>query len=542
MGNNSYKAWWQLDLGQLYWISGIKIFNRERKRMELRERLFGMLVNGIGRYLDGKWAPGFTLFEDYHVASSCSNSYYERGADVCADVIEIEINPAKQLRLINITTPNFLTLCEVELFEVACRVPDAPQHGMYLYPNDTVPRRYIPFNSVIVCSCDTGYSISNSSSALRTCLQSGFFDGGDLSCTTNCQIPPAKNGFYFTNSQHNVYGTVPYGTIIRPNCIKGFSLARGVNRTCQKDGQFSGGNPQCTVVTCSPFGKLENGTLHYTDEQNMNQYVDENKHHTFGVKVRASCDSGFQLVNGSKEQICLEDGTWDGVKPVCGKIRCNDTSLLSLRFQQSSSVFSFLEQGTASYNSSKFYHMNGSLSFICRANGSLSWESQPQELASVCKVQHKEHLLVNTNDCLSEDTCEIGTSISYECVGDYEVSVINASCKADHTWSAEPFCKYDVQSAKASAATIGAAVGGIAVVTAAILLVFFICRQRSKAAKSPTRSHYEIPVKKDADQSDCYSEINVSEIINGEDPGLSRSNSYLTPVVTDSNYYETVSP
>ncbi|XP_052778108.1 CUB and sushi domain-containing protein 1-like [Mya arenaria] len=179
-----------------------------------------------------------------------------------------------------------------------------------------------------------------------------------------------------------IFNIKPKWTIIRPNCIKGFSLARGVNRTCQKDGQFSGGNPQCTVVTCSPFGKLENGTLHYTDEQNMNQYVDENKHHTFGVKVRASCDSGFQLVNGSKEQICLEDGTWDGVKPVCGKIRCNDTSLLSLRFQQSSSVFSFLEQGTASYNSSKFYHMNGSLSFICRANGSLSWESQPQELGN----------------------------------------------------------------------------------------------------------------------------------------------------------------
>ncbi|WAR24621.1 FUCL6-like protein, partial [Mya arenaria] len=31
-GNDTYKAWWKLDLGQPYWISGIKIFNREHKQ------------------------------------------------------------------------------------------------------------------------------------------------------------------------------------------------------------------------------------------------------------------------------------------------------------------------------------------------------------------------------------------------------------------------------------------------------------------------------------------------------------------------------
>ncbi|WAR24849.1 hypothetical protein MAR_038518, partial [Mya arenaria] len=71
---------------------------------------------------------------------------------------------------------------------------------------------------------------------------------------------------------------------------------------------------------------------------------------------------------------------------------------------------------------------------------------------SVCKVQHKDNLLVNAKNCLREDTCEIGTRVSYDCVGDYEVSV------------------------------------------------------------------------------------------RSDDAALSRSNSYLTPVVTDGNYYETVSP
>ncbi|XP_052777701.1 sushi, von Willebrand factor type A, EGF and pentraxin domain-containing protein 1-like [Mya arenaria] len=308
----------------------------------------------------------------------------------------------------------------------------------------------------------------------------------------------------------------------------------------------------------------------------MIYYADQgNSIYKFGVKVRASCVSGFQLVNGSKEQSCLENGTWDGVKPVCGKIICNDTSILSFRFQKSVSLFSFSERGTALYNSSKYYLLNGSLSFICLANRSLSWEFQPPELASVCKVQHKDNLLVNAKNCLREDTCEIGTRVSYDCVGDYEVSVRSASCKADHTWSAEPFCKYNAQSAKSSVATIGASIGGIAVVIAAIVLILFICRHRSNAAKSSTHPHYEIPVKKDADQSNCYSEINVSEIINVmpssagvdsilqfaysflstygvftccdkiikcDDAALSRSNSYLTPVVTDGNYYETVSP
>jgi len=31
-GNTSYRAWWQVDLGDAYRITGIKIINRERKR------------------------------------------------------------------------------------------------------------------------------------------------------------------------------------------------------------------------------------------------------------------------------------------------------------------------------------------------------------------------------------------------------------------------------------------------------------------------------------------------------------------------------
>ncbi|WAR24620.1 PTPRU-like protein [Mya arenaria] len=477
-----------------------------------------MLVKGFGGYSNGKWSKEFNLFKDDHEARglhSCNNVYPERGNDVCADIIEIEINPAKQLSLINITTPSYLTLCEVKIFEVACRVPDAPEHGMYLYPHDTVLKRYAPFNSVIVGSCDTGYPISNSSSALRTCLQSGFFDGSDFECTTNCQIPHVENGFYSTNSQQYVNDKVPYGTIIQPNCIKGYSIARGNNRTCQEDGQFSGGDSNCTIVTCSSFGKLGNGTLHYNDGHTMNQYADGSKSHPFGVKVTASCVSGFQLVHGSKEQTCSENGTWDGVKPVCGKIKCNDTSILSVRFQKSASVFSFLERGTALYNSNNFYLVN----------------------ASVCKLQHKDNLIVNTNGCLQKDTCKIGNRVSYDCVGDYEASVKNASCQADHTWSAEPICTYHAQSTKA--ATIGASVGGITVVIVVVTVILVIYRQRRKAAKLSRDRRYKRQIENDGKPSNDYSELNELQIVvpKGTEEYAYATDMYEEEFMKEQSYY-----
>ncbi|WAR24789.1 SVEP1-like protein [Mya arenaria] len=218
-----------------------------------------------------------------------------------------------------------------------------------------------------------------------------------------------RNGYYLSENKPVRADTLLYfKTIIQPYCHTGYLLTRRENLTCQMDGQFSRRNSECRSVTCSSFGELENGILHYSDVSY--KYVDRYTYYSVGVKVRASCDSGFQLLHGSKEQTCLENGTWDGVKPVCSKIRCNDTSILSVRFEQSSSVFSFLERGTASYNSSIFYLVNGNLSFICLANGSLSWEVQPPELGD-------DAALSRSNSCI---TTVVTDGNYYESVSPYE--------------------------------------------------------------------------------------------------------------------------
>ncbi|XP_052774859.1 sushi, von Willebrand factor type A, EGF and pentraxin domain-containing protein 1-like [Mya arenaria] len=306
---------------------------------------------------------------------------------------------------------------------------------MYLYPNTTSPREYVPFNSEIVLSCDTGISISKSNSDKRKCLKTGNFDKTDLICTGNCQIPIVQNGFYSTNSQRFVNGTVSSGMYIylhcndgyelkdqrqslkcdadslfvsthpsceeikcnnlpsrfsngfytppikkdtfsynftfvpvcktgftlvseqnrtcisknkwsgstpsctqvtcqvpilsngyylskkklavslptfetiQPYCHTGYLLTRSENLTCQEDGQFSRGNFECRSVTCSSFGKLENGILHYSDGFITHQDADIGKNYRFGVKVRASCIPGFHLTRGSTEQTCTENGT-----------------------------------------------------------------------------------------------------------------------------------------------------------------------------------------------------------------------------------------
>ena len=55
------------------------------------------------------------LYQDAGTETSC-NSYTNVGTSICADVIQIPINNTQQFQLVKISTSDYLTLCEVEIF------------------------------------------------------------------------------------------------------------------------------------------------------------------------------------------------------------------------------------------------------------------------------------------------------------------------------------------------------------------------------------------------------------------------------------------
>ncbi|WAR24846.1 CSMD1-like protein, partial [Mya arenaria] len=177
------------------------------------------------------------------------------------------------------------------------------------------------------------------------------------------------------------------------------------------------------------------------------------------------CENGYEL-RDSAERTCLENGSWSGTTPNCEKIRCTNQTILKDLYQNTKELL-FGDEFIAVYNSKQFYLVNGSSDVVCAANGSLRWAAQQPYLASICIAQKNGHFWAKTRDCLRDDKCEVGETITFECREDFQMMQINATCLSNYTWSSAPIC---------------------------------------------TR----------------------------EDPELSSSDTYLTPVVTDNNYYENV--
>ena len=55
------------------------------------------------------------LHEDTSTKTECI-SFVSQGSDICGDVIDIPVNNTSPFQSVKITTPNYLTLCEVEVF------------------------------------------------------------------------------------------------------------------------------------------------------------------------------------------------------------------------------------------------------------------------------------------------------------------------------------------------------------------------------------------------------------------------------------------
>ena len=55
------------------------------------------------------------LHQDASTMTKCI-SYVSQGSDICGDVIDIPVNNMTAFQHVKITTPDYLTLCEVEVF------------------------------------------------------------------------------------------------------------------------------------------------------------------------------------------------------------------------------------------------------------------------------------------------------------------------------------------------------------------------------------------------------------------------------------------
>jgi len=78
-----------------------------------RTRLSGMIIKGSNSARDQETQ----LYQDpLPVISDCNGHYPASGTSVCSDVIHLTVENDALVRYINISTANYLNICEVEVF------------------------------------------------------------------------------------------------------------------------------------------------------------------------------------------------------------------------------------------------------------------------------------------------------------------------------------------------------------------------------------------------------------------------------------------
>lgn len=124
------------------------------------------------------------------------------------------------------------------------------------------------------------------------------------------QCGPAEvpsNGYVLAKSNQS--------TEIEYSCREGFRLVGEANRTCNlKTGQWSGSEPYCERITCSPPTPIANGFYRV--------FADIEEVPVVATRIVYECAPGYLLVGVNDTRQCDSTGEWSGQKPHCeGKLK-----------------------------------------------------------------------------------------------------------------------------------------------------------------------------------------------------------------------------
>lgn len=336
------------------------------------------------------------------------------------------------------------------------------------------------YGSVCTISCNTGFEISGSSR--RSCQGDGSWSGQQPSCILlQCEtISAPENGVMSCTPgdgfDSNAVSDTPsgYGTRCDFTCQEGYSIMGSRKRTCGKDSNWSGEEPKCIRIRCSPLAEPLHASLTCSETNE------------FGSECVAECDVGYYLSKGSARRVCKKNGRWSGKDAVCKIKTCDNlvakphTTLSCTNGQRYGSICTIkpelgyklrgpsvvecTEHGApdtspadlvtcptlrpptngnvrctkshdfasvCAYTCRSGHDLTGSVTRTCMADGEWSDEEARCEIATCSKLTDPDNGNIScTNNSIYRSTC------SYTCNEGYELSDESPrTCKADHSWS-----------------------------------------------------------------------------------------------------------
>uniref|UniRef100_H0YSS6 Sushi, von Willebrand factor type A, EGF and pentraxin domain-containing protein 1 n=1 Tax=Taeniopygia guttata TaxID=59729 RepID=H0YSS6_TAEGU len=204
------------------------------------------------------------------------------------------------------------------------------------------------FGTIILYTCYSGYELLGN--PVLACQEDGAWNGTAPTCVSiECTLPsPPENGFLHVTENR-------LGSAVRYFCRPGFTLEGSDTRLCLPSRQWSHTAPYCKAITCNSPTHLLNGKI-------------RGENYTYGSVVYYECDPGYQL-NGPTERRCQESQKWDGSEPICIPVSCSPPPVLE-NGQVTGEDYTF--QRRTEYSCNEGFLLDGDRSRVCLANGSWS--------------------------------------------------------------------------------------------------------------------------------------------------------------------------
>nr|XP_006822175.1 PREDICTED: ephrin type-A receptor 5-like [Saccoglossus kowalevskii] len=214
-----------------------------------------------------------------------------------------------------------------------------------------------------VCTFTCDAGYTSSGSSSRTCQSDGQWSGSDFTCTV-VTCPTVSVPSHGGMSCSPATGT-DYNTKCTFTCDTGYTPSGSVSRTCQSTGQWSGSEFACTAVTCPIIMAPTYGNIACTQDGSVTSATNYTTECTF------TCNTGYTS-SGSSVRICQSTGDWSGSDFTCTVVTCPIVRAPSDGDISCTPVSGTEYNTVCTFNCDTGYTPSGSSSRTCQSTGQWS--------------------------------------------------------------------------------------------------------------------------------------------------------------------------
>ncbi|XP_063401402.1 sushi, von Willebrand factor type A, EGF and pentraxin domain-containing protein 1-like [Mytilus trossulus] len=287
---------------------------------------------------------------------------------------------------------------------VSCQVLESPDNG-------NVNTLGLTFRNIATYSCSDGYSLEGGS--IRVCQSDGTWSGTSPNCRLVTCPSLTIEGGSTSITRLTVNGAATYV------CEEGYLIEGDNIRLCQPNGEWSGNEPNCVIISCPILMAPNNGQLSTTGQ-------------TYRNNATYSCSHEY-TIEGESLRICQSNGTWSGVSPNCSLTTCPS---LKIPAGGNVSTTNLTVSGIATYSCDEGYLMEGENIRVCQPQGFWSSRAPTCVPVSCPDLEALDNGVISTTGQSFLRTATYSCNIGYKIDGNSE-----RECQSDGTWSGtSPTC------------------------------------------------------------------------------------------------------